>query len=78
MESYPARRNTPRVEVRSDGYEAGPPVGLHRTFIAGSSTASYVTSSSELDSLCSSVTSSGFLDHIGIRAVLTSPQVNKF
>ena len=49
-----------------------------RTFIAGSSTILHMTSSSELDSLSSFVTSSGLLTHMGRRAVLTSPQVIKF
>ena len=49
-----------------------------RTFIAGSSTTSYMTSSSELDSSSSSVTSSGLLANMGRRPVLTSPQVIKF
>ena len=49
-----------------------------RTFLPGSSTILHRTSSSELDSLFSFVTSSGLLAHMGRRAVLTLPQVIKF
>ena len=63
-------------EQRLWGRSSGRAVG--RTFIAGSSTTSHMTPFFELDSLSSSVTSSCFLAHMGRRAVLTSPQVNKF